>query len=130
MITREDLEAFEEYNDKQYEFDFRGDDLANDIYQEMEEQFTRDNYMFMEYQTQVKKLISAPSMVPLIEYSLGLLNEPTTKEDAAEGIGHVLLGMTFLAIHYQLDLSEIALDNIEKLQERKERESLKGSKDV
>jgi NTP pyrophosphatase (non-canonical NTP hydrolase) len=127
----------------QLEFDFW--DYYDGRYDRMEEDFERDNYMFMEYQTQVEKLVLTTGEERLYENTLGLVGETgevaekvkkmvrdgnvLDKEGMTKELGDVLFYLTALASHLDIDMSEVAHTNINKLNDRKKRGVLQGSGD-
>ena len=97
-----------------------------------------------DYSEEVEKLVITVANTRLVENTLGLVgeagevaekikkffrDEDFSKEDIVKELGDVLFYITALANHIGSDLDTIMNINIKKLQDRKNRNMIKGSGD-
>jgi len=102
------------------------------------------DFSFSEYQEETKKTAVYPEETPLQYLALGITGEAgeisekikkkerdgkLDEEELAKEIGDVLWYLAQLASELDKDLSEVAQQNIEKLQDRAERDKISGSGD-
>ena len=102
------------------------------------------NITFSRYQDQTGKTAVYPKETPLQYLALGITGEAgevaekikkkerdgeLDEEDLSKEIGDVLWYISQLASELDKDLGEIAEENIEKLQDRNERDQISGSGD-
>lgn len=99
---------------------------------------------FVEYQAQTKKTAVYPEKTPLQYLALGITGEAgeiaekikkkerdgdIDEEELAKEIGDVIWYLAQLADQLNKDLGDIAEENLEKLQDRKDRDKISGSGD-
>jgi len=133
MIDREQMDMWDYY-------DPTGEERA----QGLEEQQKRDTYMFNEYQQAVEKLVLTKGETRLTENTLGLLGEAGEVAEKvkkyyrdgtidnmalAKELGDVLFYVAALSTYFAVDLSEVAMGNMDKLKDRMKRGVLQGSGD-
>jgi NTP pyrophosphatase (non-canonical NTP hydrolase) len=103
-----------------------------------------DDLTFSEYQNRTGKTAVYPQETPLQYLALGITGEAgevaekikkkerdgkMDEDDLAREIGDVMWYLAQLAEELDRDLEEIARQNVEKLEDRKERDKISGSGD-
>ena len=109
------------------------------------EQMCKDTLMLNEYQRSIEKFIMCEGDTRLMENTLGLVGEagevaeklkkhirdggPLDVDAVVKELGDVLFYVAALSTHLDVDLSEVADINIEKLTDRKARGVIQGQGD-
>jgi NTP pyrophosphatase (non-canonical NTP hydrolase) len=139
MISRDDIEAFEDMQDAMRSWEYWSEETLDQDY--------ADNWFtdsMDHYQDFVESMMLTAGDKRLVENTFGLVGEAgevaekvkkyyrdgvLNAEDVAKELGDVLFYVAGLAGHLGYDLSTIAAMNMEKLQSRKDRGKLQGSGD-
>lgn len=108
------------------------------------EQLRKDTMMLNEYQQRIEQFILTEGETRLMENTLGLVGEAgevaekvkkflrdgtLDKQEVAKEIGDVLFYVAALTTYFDVDLSEVADNNVNKLLDRKARNVIHGEGD-